>query len=292
MAAPFLFFASLREHSKSVLYKVRTDAALQDALSLEFQSQANRVLKNANHAIAYRPGEQCDEEEVFVIPDYQAPEGIVSAISRHDTLPILKQKEVSGTIRSLFAIAANGTVMLQRFTARQKLTGKFQITLSKNTFRQQRDAGLLLGDKLAAVVTKKGLYFKTFEQAKAVLPNLATYFTEATNPQLVTFTQHDSLHFEDDALFVHGASIWLRRKVAIIASEGILDRFTVKQIRSVAKTYGLNFDVRKNPKTKSTQLVVPSDKAIQKSIIKLLSNEFLYSELTAERFAVAAKRKL
>lgn len=288
----FMFFITKVVQRELRAEQLRTDAALQETLSLLFESQRNKLLAKDAVPITYAPGDECDEGDVFVIRDYKTPPEIQNAKKKQDVLDVFAMKGQSEKVRSIFAVADSGEIMLQRFTDRQRLTGKFQITLSKDTFRKQSSAGLLVGDQLAAVITSDGLFFSKFEQAKAVLPNLSDFFAEATSKQLIEFARHPLLHVENAASFAARTTSWHRRRIAALQTERIMDRLSAGDVQSRAKRYGLHLEVRPHPKNKKLQIVLPEDRDGLKMAIKLLSNELLLSELTNERFAVPAKRKL
>jgi hypothetical protein len=145
----------------------------------------------------------------------------------------------------------------------------------------------MLDHQLAAMLEGGKLYFHSFSMARRVL-ELGDYFREATNDDLEQFTTQPCAAFEDREAFVAKADMWIRRKVALISADGILE-MEPRVIRRAAKK--LNVTVQLTKKDGQDAIVFPAAKKELKELLRFLDEDLYKGPITDRMLVSNSKRE-
>lgn len=286
-SAPRNFFALVEDFEIRLL---DVSKPLQIELTEEFAGQRRMFFEQHPGQVAFEADYTPDELEMLYIEGFQLPANMRSALQNPLSVQHLTDEELPA-VRGLFTGSPNGKqISLQVFDRRRLLSTRgFSLTLHKGTFRKLTDGGLTLDTKLAAAVEDNRLYFHSFALARRLF-DLSDYFREATDADLATFAEHKAVLFDDPGSLTKNADSWVRKKVALILQNGILERERPAKIASTAQTFGLLIEVQ--TVARRDKLRFPSEKKRLKEMLHFLDEDYLTSILTGTNFLSNSKRRL
>lgn len=285
MAAKVLynFFALL----KTDVRRIVTEQSLQEDLSAEFARQRDELLA-ADSEIAFDGRYNVEDDEIFVIADFPLPDEIRRAVQNPIAAPALDRDSASewDALKSIYGGRWNGgdpEVVFQTFDRRRSLARRWSLIIRGDAFTRLDDPGLVLDTRAVAVFRNKKLYFRSYAEARRVL-DLAAYYAEATDAEVVAFTQIPQLEFEDAEQFVAAADSTVRKRIAFIVD--VLAKAKPQNIAKAAKAYDVPITIRKG------KVVVPRDKKEMKQVLRFLDEDYFTSDLTGRKFVSSSKRPI
>jgi hypothetical protein len=143
---------------------------------------------------------------------------------------------------------------------------------------------------VTAVIQGTNLLFKSFHSVSRLF-DLTSYYHEATDEELVTFSGHGSIAQTPELTnFLKLAdSTRIRKQIALILDSKILDKVPTKTIVSRAKRlFKLTIDTQDVNGNK--KLVLPDNKAGLKDVLDFLQENFYKGCLTDTTFVSSSKR--
>jgi hypothetical protein len=296
-ASHFHFFALTQvSPGETEVKRIRTSHSLQTELADFFGGQAAQFLHPDLERIPFEGTYQVDDSEVFVIEDFKIAE-IFTAAPMHPSQfeSIVLDKTNPPTIKAIFAASHDytsdsATIYFQSFRKTQLILKGFTISFhSKNTFRKMKDAGLTLGEKLAAVFQEGRLLFRSYFVVNSFL-DVKEYFKEATDEEIVEVVNHPMLLAEDEEQLTSISDSWMRRRSAALQASGILDQITPRKTANKAQKYDVEIVVKK--KNGKDAIVFPSDKKKAKKLLTFLNEGFYQGELTDRLYQTNSQRVL
>ncbi len=172
-------------------------------------------------------------------------------------------------------------------------TGSWTLIGAGDTYKKLEEPGLVLQDKLTAHYTNGNLLFVSYHNTKRFL-DLSEYYTAATDTDLDTFAENELFEFEDQESFKGNADSIIRKKIALLQKNNVLDNLSIDDIETVAND--LNQHVAEEHKinitTNNGKLVIPKDKKQLKELIRFLDEDYVTAPLTKRRCLTNSKQYL
>lgn len=236
----------------------------------------------------YKP----DVGEVLVIEDFDDIDGLGEAIlSPMDVHEVVPTPVFFDSVQALFTgrQEANGevTVLLQNFDRRRVLSNKgLSIFHSANSFKKIEGVGLTIDWKLAAILNGSKLRFTSFHNARQIF-DLSDHYVEATDADIVAFLDLGVVK-ADKVQLTTIADTWIRRKLALIQQSQILTKVPLVEIQAAAAGFAIEITFEKVDG--NDQLVLPSNKAELKTLLRFLDEDYYESPISKTHFITNSKR--
>lgn len=269
---------------ENVILRLEIDKATQNAICSTFSSSVESlVCGKTGHAFSanYKP----EDDEYLTIEGFQLMDEIKDAIrnplgvTAYGKDPDIRddgEEDFTGypDIKAIFVgerIQDDETekfnVAFQRYRREQNLVAlPFRLFWSNDSFLQDKRFGIGITYMIDCYYTGEELRFSSFFFARQIF-DLSGYYRSATDPEVASFTENPHLTFESADGFKGMANSYVRRKIAMINDSGVLEKYTAIQIKSLAKSVGLDITVR------DKKVVVPADKEDALLVVGFLDEE-------------------
>lgn len=287
----FNFYVLSGDTSAPSLLRVPLERAMQQDLTVHFESLRSLFKTRASEQVPYDPGYHPEPGEVFRVSGFKLPSRLRGLGLSSPTLPAVDERTLeSERVRALVA-AGEGMdrgplILFQAIDARQVLRREgFTFLLSERVFRKNDRAGLVVRDALDAVFEGSNLYFCSEYVVRRFL-DLRALFEEATNQELERFFAEDLFHSFDSRQLHALSDQWVRRKVKILHEGRVLERLVLEDLLHHAARFSVKVSVREG------RLVLPRTKKELKVLLRLLDEDFLESTLSQTRYLANSKRRL
>lgn len=255
----------------------------------DFLSEQIRNFHTGQHEIDFSGSYNADEGEIFRIREYPLDNNIVDAIENPLERDVLNLREIKHRIVALFtgSWSNNGKLIgFQSFDPRKIISKGFTIINSGDTYTKLEDPGITLQDKLTALYDGTDLLFYSYHNTRHFV-DLSDYYREATDADLKNFASNRSLFVEDANLFMQNADLIIRKKIALLQKNRVLGKVAVKDIRTSAKQFGLDIEIKNGKK-----LVLPSDKNELMNVLRFLDEDYFNTVLTKRKCLTNSKEYL
>jgi len=261
-----------------------------------FFSEQQQVFIADKQTIAFTGSYNVDSGEVFQVENYPLPESISNALSNPLNNPVLNLNTETHRIKALFT--GNWTEQEQRVSFQVFDTGKllskgWTLIGSGDTYKKLEEPGLVLQDKLTAHYSAGNLLFISYHNTKRFL-DLGDYYTAATDADLDTFAENDLFEFEDQDTFKGNADSIIRKKIALLQKNNVLDNLSITDIETVANDLNQHVadEYKVNIAINNGKLVIPKDKKQLKELIRFLDEDYVTVPLTKRRCLTNSKQYL
>ena len=271
-------------------------AELSAELAQLFQDQQNNMLVD-KQTIDFTGSYNVDDGEVFAISDYPIPESFGQAISNPLTCQVLDLNQETHRIKALFSGSwadANKIVNFQVFDTGKLLSRGFTLIGSGDNYKKLEEPGLMLQDKLTAHYSNGTLHFISYHNTKRFL-DLADYYREATDTDLDAFAVSELFVFEDQDSFKENADSMIRKKVALLQKNKVLDDLSVDDIQTVANNFNSELPEEHHISVvinEDGKLIIPKDKKQLKELIRFLDEDYVTAPLTKRKCLTNSKQYL
>jgi hypothetical protein len=267
----------------------------QQELGVFFSEQLQGFIADKQH-IAFTGSYNVDSGEIFQIEDYPLPDAIANALSNPLNNPILNLSTETHRIKALFTgkwSDQEQQVSFQVFDAGKLLSKGWTLIGSNDTYKKLEEPGLILQDKLTAHFSGGNLFFVSYHNTKRFL-DLSDYYTAATDTDLDTFAENELFEFEDQETFKGNADSIIRKKIALLQKNNVLDNLSINDIETVANDF--NQHVADEHQivitTNNGKLVIPKDKKQLKELVRFLDEDYVTAPLTKRRCLTNSKQYL
>ncbi len=287
---------ALVEDEQAPIRRIPLTADLGTELAQFFARQQSDFLDNKQR-IEFSGSYNVDSGEIFTITDYPLPEFIGNALSNPLPYQMLNLSEETHRIKALFTgnwSNTNKTVNFQVFDSGKLLSKGLTLIGSGNIYKKLEEPGLVLQDKLTAHYANSTLHFSSYHNAKRFL-DLSTYYREATDTDLDAFVATDLFAFEDESSFKDNADSIIRKKVALLQKNKVLEDLSVMDIQNVANSFNQDLPVELHISITINldgKLVVPKDKKQLKELIRFLDEDYVLAPLTKRKCLTNSKQYL
>lgn len=287
---------ALVEDEQAPIRRIPLTADLGAELKQFFASQQSDFLSNKSEII-FSGSYNVDSGEIFTIAEYPLPDAIGDALGNPLPCQMLDLNNETHRIKALFTgnwSNANKVVNFQVFDSGKLLSKGWTLIGSGNNYKKLEEPGLILQDKLTAHYANGTLYFSSYHNAKRFL-NLSEYYREATDTDLEAFVGTDLFAFEDEDSFKDNADSIIRKKVALLQKNKVLEDLSVVDIQNVANSFNqglptehhINITINADGK-----LVVPQDKKQLKELIRFLDEDYVLAPLSKRKCLTNSKQYL
>lgn len=287
---------ALVDDDDSPIRRIPLTAELSAELAQLFDNQKGSMLED-RQIIPFTGSYNVDVGEVFSITDYPMPEAIGQAISNPLTCQVLNLNQETHRIKALFSgrwTGANKIVNFQVFDTGKLLSRGFTLIGSGDNYKKLEEPGLMLQDKLTAHYDNGTLYFVSYHNTKRFL-DLADYYREATDTDLDAFAESDLFVFEDQDSFKENADSIIRKKVALLQKNKVLDDLSVADIQTVANNFNSELPEEHHITVSISEdgkLVIPKDKKQLKELVRFLDEDYVTAPLTKRKCLTNSKKYL
>lgn len=291
---------ALVDDDDTPIRRIPLTAALNTELAQLFAEQQVALLRD-RQPIDFTGSYNVDEGEIFTITDYPLPPAIGQAIGNPLTCPVLNLSTETHRIKALFSgdwTAANRTVNFQVFDAGKLLSNRLTLIglpiHAGDTYKRLEEPGLILQDKLIAHFHNGTLYFSSYHNTKRFL-DLANYYKEATDTDLDTFAASELFALEDETTFKPNADSIVRKKIALLQRNHVLQDLQVSDIQTVANNFNqeLSEDHQISIEVDGDgKIVIPSDKRQLKELVRFLDEDYVTAPLTKRKCLTNSKKYL
>lgn len=178
-------------------------------------------------------------------------------------------------------------VAFQKIRREQHLTqNKYNLFFDHNTFHVDKRFGIGISDSVDCYFNGDELDFSSFYYARQIF-DLSEYYRSATDKEVKNFTNNNRLHFENADHFTSFANKFIRRKIAAINDSEILDKYTAKEIKDLAKTYA-----RADIIIADNKVNIPDDKDKAVWIVGFLDEEAYRGPFSSDLIVANSKRRI
>lgn len=285
-------FALTQGPARRVL-RIPLSRTIQNEVGTLFRQQEADFIASTEEEHAFNGSYTPSSGECLVIGDYADVNNLHEAIDHPLGVPEIPPDPAAfDTVKALFvgyrSDAGERVALIQAFNRRRIIspTG-FTLLHTADTYRKVDGVGLTLDDRLAAMLVGASLKFVSFHAMRQIL-DLSAYFAEATLPELHAFARTEGIHVEDEEAFVAMADSWVRKKVTLIARNGILQAVGSAAIRTAALEFGIEIQVTQVNGREAISL--PGVKADLKTLLKFLDEDYYRSPLQGRNYVTNSKR--
>jgi len=261
----------------------------QDKITKEFLRLKDNFTKNREE-VCFNGGYRADVTEILKIDNFEIDDDIINAIQNPLTLDIMRKSDIN-SIKALFCGVWNNNskyVLFQSFDSRKVLSKKKGIPLvhSNNTFKMLSEPIITIGNGLDAICENNKLLFISYHNAKKIF-DLSEYYKEATNKDLEDFSKNELFDVKDLSWFIANADSEIRKKVALIQRNRILDVIDYYVLRDSAEELDISLPLDVD----NEKIKFSNDKKEIKVILSFLNEDIFKSPLTNRRFFTNSKRE-
>lgn len=285
--ASYNFFAIVDDPSDRIR-RIQTDQSLQQELISLFNDQVAAFKadkEEVEFSDSYTPG----QGEIFCIDDFELSDDIVQALENPLNvsilnLPVDSEEKIRGIFGGIWT-QGHKLAFFQIFDSRRVLAKKWAILFSGQTFSKLDKGGLILDQKLVALVEDEKLFFESFFFARRIL-KLDQYFKEATDSEIDSFIASALFDVGDADKIKKAADSFIRKKVAILIKNNALNSLTAAQIQASAQRFNVNVQLSSN------KIRFPEDRRSIKELLRVVDEDYFTTPITQRKCLTNSKRVL
>lgn len=235
-----------------------------------------------------------DESEVFILRNFKITEDLKAAGTNPLGIDELNSIDFTN-IKVFFTMTIDNakiTISGQAFDIRKIIEHKFLIyqpLASQTTLNKLTSAGLVVDSKIDFLFKGSQLLFYSYHNARKIF-DLSDAYREATDDDLKTFSGNALFHVEDQNTLVKEADSFIRKKIALIEKNKVLEKVDIAKIRKQSKQYEINIEFIK--KKGKEYVKIPSDKKAFKELIRFLDEDYFTAPLTDRKCITNSKKYL
>ncbi|MBB3995204.1 hypothetical protein GGR95_002856 [Sulfitobacter undariae] len=285
---PRSFFALCRVGEENVVRRIPLQAGVQAELEQLFDAQEAAFLNGRDEEVVFDGDWKPDRNQIMTLQDAGLVQPFLETLAdgpaAYEVLDISQYGQAG--IKAVFSHseALEGRVLIQRFRTSQYLQ-KSGVTLvfNNNRFGKLAKQGFALDARLTAIVEGDTVKFHSFASLRTIL-TVQEHYHEATEQQVIDFSEHVNFHIENAALFDAAMDERSRKLIRGIALSDVLNQHDVTSIREKALSVGLDIGLQEG------KLVLPGEKRRLKIILSFLEQSVYKGVFTDETFETNSKR--
>lgn len=289
MLENFQLAVIVRQGAKSRIFRVPMHQALQRQLAEAWHGQLDSFLADIKE-IPFNAGYSPEENECFALRKFNLPDSIAgeTSLSAGDLSTITDNEGLLSTVRGVVGFARQAgaeLVLFQHFSRSHVIHPGSFLFLQNGTYETMDRPGLTLGSNLSAVyrAAEQKLLFRNFRVVNTFLP-LADFYEEASEEQIRRVLGHEKLDAVNADTFAKESNQWYRKRFALLRDSGVLDKFSVKEIKARSNGYDVEIVVKKG------KIVFPEDKRSAKKLLQFLNEELFRGAITNKLYETNSKR--
>lgn len=282
--------ALCRNNNGIEIKRVPLTGPLQTELQTVFGQQETAFRADRPNEVDFDGDWKPDDDELLVLDSTPDADTMLQAVNANAlALPSIDIANFDGeNIRALFVGVGNDgakRLLVQRFTAQQRLNRRLAVFLRQNNFQRLTDPAFTIGTNLTCIIENGKIKFSSYSNLRMIF-DLTNLYQEATDEDIDNFAAHASLNMADLNAFKGQASQTIRKLIHKIGSEGILDQHSVADIQSKAQEAGLALNVANG------QIQVPQDQALARQFLRFLDDSLYEAPLSGQRYVSNSKRAI
>jgi hypothetical protein len=253
-----------------------------------FQQWGKEFLEGRRR-VGYTPAYQPEADEVLALSGYDPPPALLACSKAvPNSVGAVTAKSLGESPPSALVMVVTGAkprFLFQSITARNRLDPKGGLLFGNGQFQLNKEAVLLLGHKIDAIIEAGTLLLKSEHTVRHFL-DMEKYFAAATDATLDTFFGQAQFMVSDMVAVKAIANSVHRRKLQWIIDRG--DVPSPKALQAAAKKHlALKLTI------KDKALVVPTNASEFRQFVGLLNHDYVQSVVDeAARFVASSKRPL
>jgi hypothetical protein len=288
MPQPRYNFFAIVDDPTDRIKRIQTVQGLQQELGELFDSQVE-AFKADKEEVEFTDGYSPGQGEIFFIENFELSDDITQALENPLNvsilnLPVDSEEKIRGIFGGIWT-QGNKLAFFQIFDSRRVLAKKWAILFSGQTFSKLDRGGLILDQKLVALVEDSKLYFESFFFARRIL-KLDQYFTEATDSEIDSFISSNIFEVGDADKIKKAADGFIRKKVAILIKNNTLNNLTAAQIQASAQRFGVTVQVSNN------KISFPETRRPIKELLRVVDEDYFTTSITQRRCLTNSKKVL
>lgn len=175
-------------------------------------------------------------------------------------------------------------LLFQLFEKRHLISaGKMTLFFDGNTFLKIENPGIVLDNKLLAILHGDQLIFKSFSQLRKVF-DVDDLFEEASNADIEMLSELPSISIPDLNGLIASCDSIIRKKIGLIMRSQILETHSPQSIQAAAQGFGINISMDNG------KIVLPSDRHELKRIIRFLDEDYYEAPISHIKYVSNSKR--
>jgi len=263
---------------------------LQTELQTLFQRQEIDFRQNRPNEVAFNGEWNPDDDEMLTIANTAETNVMIQASQQNVVaLPTIDTANFEGenicALFMSFGTGANHRLLVQRFTAQQRLSRRLALLLEQQTFRELSEPAFTVGTKLTCIVEGGQMKFLSYSNLRMIF-DLSQLYQAATDQDIDDFSAHASVNFDDLDAFKTTANQTVRKLIHKVHSTGVLDNHTPLVIQTRAQATGLNIVIANGA------IQVPQDPALAKRFLRFLDDGLYEAPLSGLRYVANSKRAI
>ncbi len=281
-------FAIIENGAEEVIYRIPLSQDVQNEINTQFKQLAISFFEEKN-ILDFNGSYNPDEEELFQIRNYPLNSNIIESVSNNLNFGVLDIDKIEGRIKAVYATSIeNGfiQILFQVFDTKKIIADRGIPIFNKNgTYTRFDNKGIAILNYLTIVFQESNIYFKSYNNARRIVP-LDNYYLEATQEDVLRFSNSEILRFEDPTGLIDGLNSRLRKKIKSIQDSGVLQGHSIETIQQRANQLGIELNFQ------SGQIHVPQDKKYLDRLIKFLDEDYFLTPITERKFVTNSKREI
>ncbi|WP_316538191.1 Kiwa anti-phage protein KwaB-like domain-containing protein [Klebsiella grimontii] len=280
------------------IVKIVTDRPTQNVITQLFNEQKTFFEDRYTEGVEFSGGYITSGDEFFVIPDFDDVIAVLDAINNPTAIPEWEPEDISAfNIIALFSGYPEenekpAIALIQSFDKRQVIDNRRTIFhkpfQAGNTFCQSAEHGIVIDNKLTAILTGTELKFKSFHMLRRIF-DVDAYFREATNEELTTFSSHEKFSVAQGFDLTTIADSVIRKKVSLINKSRILEDYSVTELRISAAEIGVVLDTENAGEFEKIKM--PQIRKDVKRLLHFLDEDYFTSHITRTLYRANSKHR-
>lgn len=272
------FFAILSKQFGSRVVRFKLDHTAEELMRNIFTEAANKFDSPNNTEIPFSADYTPSQDELFFIDNFNS--GIdLDPLLRPNTIPILdiKNKNDGVSLNNIVGIIATDTknkrFLIQYFEKRNIIdlsrTIIQHLVNSSDEFVAATSNGISIPNEILAIIdSNKKLRFRSFQRLRHIF-DMDSYFKEATDEELYNFMNECSkLETIQGFNILEIADTTIRKKISIINKTGVLNDYSVNELKESANRAGYDLPLNKS----KNKIQLPNNKLQFKDLLQFLSS--------------------
>ncbi len=279
----------LQDNGKLEVCKIETDKKAQAAICQRY-AKAYETMSGGTEYIPFDGNYSPNADETLCISNFALEDIIKDAVETPAGVgPFIPNETNQNKIKAIFTgeICDDKMVIaFQKFKREQYISVRgINLFFDRETFVQERRFGISISDEIDCIYEDGKLLFKSFFVTRQIF-SLMEYYREATQGEVVRFTQMKELTLDNPEAFIGQADSRVRKKIASIMDSKVLERFSARDIRRIGKQTGINVMIR------DKKVVIPADKKQMKIILGFLDEEVYKGSFSNATYITNSKRSV
>lgn len=280
-------FALLDVEDESIR-RIPLTGPLQHDVSAFLVEQRERFCSNNHEKVSFDGNYRIEDGEIYCIEAFPMQGDIIDAVKNPLNYGVLDLRKTDDRIKALFFGELGPKtryIGFQVFDSRKILKKGLTILNAGNTYKKLEDPGLTLQNSIAALYEHGNFLFYSYFNAKKIV-DLSLYYEAATDEEIESFAENQLFQVNDLDLLKTNSDQVIRKKIALLQKNAVLQGVSLPEIRKCAKEYGVALDIR------AKKIVIPGEKKALKELVRFLDEDYFTAPLSKRKCLTNSKKYL